>query len=41
MFLNQEDLRSFTGYKRPANQRRWLNKHDYQYEVRVNQQAAW
>ena len=41
MFVDQEHLRTLTGYKRPADQRQWLNKRGYRYEVHVNGQGAW
>lgn len=36
MFLSEESLRSLTGYKRPAEQRRWLTSHGWAFEVRVD-----
>ncbi len=36
MFLSQEDLRSLTGYKRPTDQRRWLSKRGWAFEVSAN-----
>jgi hypothetical protein len=34
MFLTDTDLQSLTGYKRPAEQRRWLTSHGWAFEVR-------
>jgi hypothetical protein len=36
MFLTDVDLRSLTGYKRPAEQRRWLASHGWAFEVRAD-----
>jgi len=36
MFLSEESLRSLTGYKRPAEQRRWLASHGWAFEVRAD-----
>ncbi len=36
MFLSDESLRSLTGYKRPAEQRRWLASHGWAFEVRAD-----
>ena len=36
MFLTDADLRSLTGYKRPAEQRRWLASHGWAFEVRAD-----
>jgi hypothetical protein len=32
-FLDEEDLRRLTGYKRPAEQKRWLDEHGIGYAV--------
>ncbi len=34
MFLSAEELRTLTGYKRAADQRRWLEKRGWAFEVR-------
>ena len=36
MFLTDADLRSLTGYKRPAEQRRWLTSHGWAFEIRAD-----
>jgi hypothetical protein len=36
MFLTDADLQSLTGYKRPAEQRRWLTSHGWAFEVRAD-----
>ncbi len=36
IFLSGEDLESLTGYKRPGDQRRWLAKHGWAFEVRAD-----
>lgn len=36
MFLSETDLQSLTGYKRPADQRRWLTSHGWGFEVRAD-----
>ena len=36
MFLTDADLRSLTGYKRPAEQRRWLASHGWAFEIRAD-----
>ena len=36
IFLSGEDLESLTGYKRPGDQRRWLDKHGWAFEVRAD-----
>ena len=36
MFLTDTDLHSLTGYKRPAEQRRWLTAHGWAFEVRAD-----
>ena len=36
MFLTDSDLQSLTGYKRPAEQRRWLASHGWAFEVRAD-----
>ena len=36
MFLTDTDLQSLTGYKRPAEQRRWLTSHGWAFEVRAD-----
>ena len=34
--LPEGDLISLTGYKRPGDQRRWLGKHGWAFEVRAD-----
>jgi hypothetical protein len=36
MFLTEQDMESLTGYKRPGDQRRWLSKHGWAFEVRAD-----
>jgi hypothetical protein len=36
MFLTDTDLQSLTGYKRPAEQRRWLASRGWAFEVRAD-----
>lgn len=36
MFLTDPELQSLTGYKRPAEQRRWLTSHGWAFEVRAD-----
>ena len=36
MFLADEQLVSLTGYKRSAEQRRWLSEHGWAFEVRAD-----
>ena len=36
MFLADSDLESLTGYKRPADQRRWLAENGYSFDVRAD-----
>ena len=36
LFLPEGDLISLTGYKRPGDQRRWLGKHGWAFEVRAD-----
>ena len=36
MFLSDEQQRSLTGYKRPADQRRWLVDHGWAFEIRAD-----
>ncbi len=36
MFLTDFDLQSLTGYKRPAEQRRWLTSHGWAFEIRAD-----
>lgn len=36
MFLTDADLQSLTGYKRPAEQRRWLTSHGWAFEIRAD-----
>ena len=36
MFLTDQDMESLTGYKRPADQRRWLVGHGWTFEVRAD-----
>ena len=36
IFLSGKDLESLTGYKRPGDQRRWLGKHGWAFEVRAD-----
>ena len=36
MFLDQENLIVLTGYKRPADQRRWLITNGYRFDVRAD-----
>ena len=36
MFLTDSELESLTGYKRPADQRRWLSEHGWAFEVRAD-----
>lgn len=36
MFLSDTDLQSLTGYKRPADQRRWLVSHGWAFEIRAD-----
>ena len=36
MFLTDTDLQSLTGYKRPAEQRRWLTSHGWAFEIRAD-----
>jgi hypothetical protein len=36
MFLTDTDLQSLTGYKRAAEQRRWLTSHGWAFEVRAD-----
>ncbi len=36
LFLPERDLESLTGYKRPGDQRRWLAKHGWAFEVRAD-----
>ena len=36
LFLQEGDLVSLTGYKRPGDQRRWLGKHGWAFEVRAD-----
>ena len=33
MFLSDEELQELTGYKRKADQRRWLMERQYRFEV--------
>ena len=40
MFLSREELRQLTGYKRPAEQRRWLSENGYAFEVRGDGRPA-
>jgi len=35
-FLSREDLQWLTGYKRPADQRKWLVKSGYRFEVNAD-----
>ena len=35
-FSQRESLISLTGYKRPAEQRRWLTSHGWAFEVRAD-----
>lgn len=36
MFLTADELRDLTGYKLPAHQRRWLDRHGWSYAVNAN-----
>ena len=36
MFLTDQNMESLTGYKRPGDQRRWLAKHGWAFEVRAD-----
>jgi hypothetical protein len=36
LFLTDPELRELTGYKRPAEQRRWLASHGWAFEVRAD-----
>lgn len=36
MFLSDNELESLTGYKRAAEQRRWLISHGWAFEVRAD-----
>jgi hypothetical protein len=36
VFLTDTDLQSLTGYKRPAEQRRWLTSHGWAFEIRAD-----
>ncbi len=36
MFLSTDELQELTGYKRPADQRRWLIDHGWGFEVRAD-----
>jgi len=36
MFLTDQDMESLTGYKRSGDQRRWLAKHGWAFEVRAD-----
>ena len=36
MFLTDADLRSLTGYTRPAEHRRWLTSHGWAFEIRAD-----
>jgi hypothetical protein len=33
LFLTTEELKQLTGYERNADQRRWLTKHGWKFEV--------
>lgn len=33
MFLTDTDVENLTGYKRPADQRRWLSDHGWIFEI--------
>lgn len=33
MFLTDEELETLTGYKRPADQRKWLTEHHWVFET--------
>ena len=34
MFISSDELQELTGYKRPADQRRWLRHRGWAFEVR-------
>ncbi len=36
MFLSATELQELTGYKRPADQRRWLVSHGWSFEIRAD-----
>lgn len=36
MFLSQNEIETLTGYRLPAWQRRWLDKHQWKYESAAN-----
>ena len=36
MFLTDDEIESLTGYKRPADQRRWLSSRGWAFEVRAD-----
>ena len=36
LFLTEADLISLIGYKRPGDQRRWLDRHGWAFEVRAD-----
>ena len=33
MLLSEDEIRELTGYKRPADQRRWLSNNGYRYAI--------
>lgn len=33
MFLTKDDIVNLTGYRRPADQCRWLKSHGWKYEI--------
>jgi hypothetical protein len=39
-FLSKEDLERLTGYKRAAEQRKWLIRNDYKFDVRCDGRPA-
>lgn len=36
LFLTKEELQELTGYRLHAWQRRWLDQHNWKYEVAIN-----
>jgi hypothetical protein len=36
MFLSKHEIEALTGYKRPADQRRWLSRRGWAFEVRAD-----